>query len=84
MSGEVILPDNPGNKATAGVSVGVGLVLQFLRARAAAARRLADRDKGKEDSILQDRARQLEIVISEIEAGMHLSETSAELGSADA
>jgi len=59
---------------TGGISAGVGLVLGFLRERAATARRLADKDKGKEDSILQDRARQLEILIGEIEAGMHLPE----------
>lgn len=64
-----------GEQASAeGISVGVGLVLQLLRERAASARRLADKDKGKDDALLQDRARQLEIVIGDIEAGMHLPE----------
>lgn len=53
------------------VSVGVGLCLQFLRERAAAARRLADR-AGQEDGLLQDRARQLDVIIGEIEAGFHM------------
>lgn len=53
------------------VSLGVGLCLQFLRERAAAARRLADK-AGPEDSLLQDRARQLDVIIGEIEAGFHL------------
>lgn len=62
---------------TGGIAAGAGLVLSFLRERAATARRLADKDKGKEDSILQDRARQLEILIGEIEAGMHLPECAS-------
>lgn len=60
---------------TAGISAGVGLVLGFLRERAATARRLADKDKGKEDSILQDRARQLDVLIGDIEAGLHMPVT---------
>lgn len=55
-----------------GISAGVGIVLQFLRERAAAARRLADKDKGKNDSLLHDRARQLEVIIADIEAGLHM------------
>ena len=55
-----------------GISAGVGIVLQFLRERADAARRLAEKDKGKDDSLLQDRARQLEVIIADIEAGLHL------------
>lgn len=68
---------------TDGISKGVGLVLHLLRERAAAARRLADKDKGKDDALLQDRARQLEIVISDIEAGMHLPDAVAERSAAE-
>ncbi len=55
----------------AGASIGVGLVLSLLRERAAAARRLATK-AGVDDSLLQDRARQLDVIIGEIEAGFHM------------
>ena len=49
-----------------------GLILQMMRERAAAARRLADRHKADPDALLADRARQLEVIISDIEAGLHV------------
>ncbi|MDP3550628.1 MAG: hypothetical protein Q8R81_09545 [Novosphingobium sp.] len=79
MSGEGILPNNGGitlvlTAPVVGISAGVGLVLHFLRERAAVARRLADKDKGNPDPILCDRARQLEVMIADIEGGLHMPE----------
>lgn len=55
-----------------------GLILQFMRERAAAARRLADKHKADPDALLADRARQLEVIIGDIEAGMHIDVAAAE------
>lgn len=49
-----------------------GLILQMLRERAAVARRLADRHKVDPDELLADRARQLEVIVGDIEAGLHI------------
>lgn len=49
-----------------------GLILQMLRERAAAALRLADKHKADPDALLSDRARQLEVIIGDIEAGLHV------------
>lgn len=49
-----------------------GLILAMLRARMAAAQRLAAADPTKADSVLHDRARQLAVLIEDIEARLHL------------
>lgn len=53
-----------------------GAVLAYLRGRADAAGRLAAKDKGREDGLLEDRARQLQVIIGDIENGLHLMDVA--------
>lgn len=55
-----------------------GLILQMMRERAASARRLADKHKADPDALLADRARQLEVLIADIEAGLHVPPAAGE------
>ena len=53
-----------------------GAVLAYLRERADAAQRLAAKDKGRADGLLEDRARQLAVIIGDIENGLHLMDVA--------